>query len=262
MLEMNDLSHWDLVDEFTAREAACLIFGFDPNDPSAPTWKVEPLLKRMRESYSRSAIGVVLYLQSEGEWNPEWEKDFEQGFTEEEFTEKWGQDFGGAVNISAFMELMGRRLTFFYLSTERQSSDLRPSEEVMTRLSAEFDQDTFRRPEISQWLSIFKIESKYRFDRSCALEPSGSPKTHAANTPKMRLQEDWIIEKIRELDHNPEQLPPPSHRGGVKATVKKYALEYRDTNGRSLFPSAETYDNVWERLRKEGRIAGGHLKSS
>lgn len=261
MLEMTDLSHWDLVDEFTAREAACLIFGFDPNDPSAPTWKVEPLLKRMRESYSRSAIGVVLYLQSEGEWNPEWEKEFEQGFTEEEFTEKWGQDFRGGVNISAFMELMGRRLTFFYLSTERQSSDLRPSEDVMTRLSAEFDQDTFGRPEISRWLALFKIESQYQFDRSGAPETSRSAETPAANIPKMRLQEDWIVAKIRELGHNPEQLPPTSHLGGVKATVKKHALEYRDSNGRSLFPSARTYGNVWERLRKEGRIGGGHLKS-
>lgn len=231
-----DLSHWDLVDEFTARETACLIFGMDPNDPRAPTWKVEPLLRRMRESYSRTVAGVVIELTRDPH-NPD------------------------DLKPSNFMELMGRGLTFFYLRTERQADELWPVEDAIARLEGSFEQERFSRPEISRWLSLFRIESKYRFDRSAGPEPSHSEETAAVHIPKMRLQEDWIIEKVRELGHEPDQLPPATSKGGVKAAVKEHALKYRQRDGKPLFTQS-AFSAAWDRLRKEGRIAGGHLKSS
>ncbi len=208
-----DLSRWDLVDEFTAREAACLILGFDAHDPNAPTWAIEPILKRMRESYSRTAIGVVLDLQHDKD-NPE------------------------GVKVSNFMELLGHKLQFFYLSTERQSSDLRPSEDVMARLSAGFDQDTFRRPEISRWLSLFQIKSKYQFEKSAeadanvesahtVLSDDGSVLPPDATRREKNVNQKRVAEAILVISHelgygHPRDMKP--HRGktpGPKQAILK-----------------------------------------
>lgn len=140
----NDLSRWDLVDEFTAQQAACLILGFDPNNPDAQTWATEPLLIRMRESYQRTVIGVVFKLR-EDDSNVE-----------------------GINVVGEFMELMGRRLMFFYLDTERHAEDVHQAEDAINRLSGWFDQEKFRRPEIARWLSLFEIESQYQFDKDAA----------------------------------------------------------------------------------------------
>ncbi len=171
-----NLSRWDLADEFTANEAACLMLGFDPHNPDAPTWAIKPILKRMRGSYQRTAIGIVLSLQED--------KDSPEG-----------------LKVSNFMELMGRKLTFFYLETDRQSSDLRPSDEVITRLSAGFEQDTFRRPEIARWLSLFQIESKYQFQAHSQDANGGpdslSPSCDATTDPEPHAQYETVRERIQ-----------------------------------------------------------------
>lgn len=231
-----NLSRWDLADEFTANEAACLMLGFDPHNPDAPTWAIEPILKRMRESYRRTAIGIVLSLQED--------KDSPEG-----------------LKVSNFMELMGRELTFFYLETDRQSSDLRPSDEVMTRLSAGFEQDTFRRPEIARWLSLFQIESKYQFDMTSAPEQTSEPKTLApeptqiVRSSKVEMRARRLVEIAIGCGFSTPNLPSRVGRNpGPKAQILAEALKHKDLR---FTPS--TRKAAWEFASKRGWLLDGGL---
>lgn len=223
-----NLSRWDLIDEFTAQQAACLMLGMDPNDPKASTWETEPILIRMRESYQRTAIGIVFKLR-EDDSNPE-----------------------GVKMVGDFMELMGRRLSFFYFETERQAEDVRQADDVITRLSGWFDQETFRRPELVRWLSLFQIQSQYQFDLDAVPENFTEPSV--THKPKMRLQEDWVIEQIKARGFDPTNLPESTAKGGVRSLAWATA-----SHEKKLFPSKSTFDHTWQRLRDDNRIMGGEL---
>lgn len=221
-----NLSRWDLVDEFTAKEAACLILGLDAHDPAAPTWAVEPILKRMRESYERTAICMVLDLQQD--------KNNQEG-----------------LKVRNFMELMGRKLMFFYFETERQSGDLRPTDEVTDRLCKWFDQDTFRRPEIARWLSLFSIESKYPFDPS--QQPERGTESIKTNSERPIPIIEARVKRLQEIatglgfqvPNLPERV---GKQPGPKARIKELALK-----DAALFTAA-TFEQAWQ---KSGLKDGG-----
>lgn len=57
------MSHWDYADEFTGREAAHLIAGFDPSSRDYETeYKILPIIKRMKKSYYRTVSEFVFQL--------------------------------------------------------------------------------------------------------------------------------------------------------------------------------------------------------
>jgi hypothetical protein len=212
------------------------MLGFDPNNPNAPTWAIEPILKRMRESYRRTAIGIVLSLQED--------KDSPEG-----------------LKVSNFMELMGRKLTFFYLETNRQSSELRPSDDVMTRLSEGFEQDTFRRPEIARWLSLFQIESQYQFDMTSAPEPTAEPKplapepTQIAKTSIVEMRAKRLVKIAIGFGYSPPNLPKRVGRNpGPKPKILAESLKHKDL---SFTPA--TSEAAWELASKMGWLRDGGL---
>lgn len=68
--------------------------------------------------------------------------------------------------------------------------------------------------------------------------------------PKLRVQEERILELLKEHGYQPTALPlPPSGLAGPKAEVKKAALKEP-----KLFTS-NTFDKAWERLRGMDEIA-------
>lgn len=225
-----NLSRWDLIDEFTAQQAACLMLGMDPNDPKASTWETEPILIRMRESYQRTAIGIVFKLR-EDDSNPE-----------------------GVKMVGDFMELMGRRLSFFYFETERQAEDVRQADDVITRLSGWFDQEMFRRPELVRWLSLLEIESQYQFDKDAAPSVSGESTLQIQEQPKVErvsiieTRAKRLVLIAKNLGHQVPNLPQRVGRNpGPKAEILKESLTHKDLR---FTPS--TAKAAWDFASKEG----------
>jgi len=84
--------------------------------------------------------------------------------------------------------------------------------------------------------------------------PAIQPQMNMADKPKprmkMREQEEAILDKLRELGHDPLALPKPAPgERGIKADVKN-ALEHS-----ILFGKKNTkFEKAWERLRKDKDI--------
>ncbi|MDO9273348.1 MAG: hypothetical protein Q7T94_10065 [Rugosibacter sp.] len=66
---------------------------------------------------------------------------------------------------------------------------------------------------------------------------------------KLRAQEDAILEKIRQLQHQPDALPKnESGKLGIKSAVRA------ELNNNPLFSGSTVFDKAWERLRGFGQI--------
>lgn len=68
--------------------------------------------------------------------------------------------------------------------------------------------------------------------------------------PKMRQQENVIIDAIKKLGHDPQKLPKnPAGKPGVKAKVRELIQHP------PLFDNPDIFDNAWERLSKYKEIS-------
>lgn len=73
-----------------------------------------------------------------------------------------------------------------------------------------------------------------------------------AAAPKQRMQEQRIVDMLKEQDHDPLNLPKRGPgRSGAKAEIRAIALLEP-----ALF-SKNSFDKAWDRLRKGGEIVGG-----
>ncbi len=77
-------------------------------------------------------------------------------------------------------------------------------------------------------------------------------KTTTAPVPKQRAQENRILELLASKGHDPMKLPDREPgRPGVKSEIRALALV-----DRGLY-TAGTFDDAWQRLRDDDRVAGG-----
>jgi hypothetical protein len=70
-----DLSHWDLVNKFTLREAACLAGGIEPlaykDLPAEQTARADLIYRELAAAYSMAESAVSFALNSEGRFDPD-----------------------------------------------------------------------------------------------------------------------------------------------------------------------------------------------
>jgi len=225
---MSDLSRWDLVDSFSAKEAACLALGFDPNDPNAPAWKIEPIVRAMRKHYEMCAAFVVINRR----------------------TDPTDPD-GVKVEISRpAADLIGKKLMFQWLSSEAGSVCQDHAEEIH-RLTLWFESEQFLRSQLTKYFAGVGIEPKYRFDAT-QRESDGAK----VNEPRIERPASIIETRInrlfeiaRQLGYEPPQLPARDGKSpGPKAKIKDLALREP-----ALFTES-TFQAAWE---KSGLKDGG-----
>lgn len=310
------VTRWNLVNEFTAREAACLAIGIDPGDPEGAVRKADPVVRRMRQDYGMQLGFATLVLVQDDR--------------------STSQQLPQRQPRPPLEGLVGRRLRSMWLSP----LDVRgiTARESILQLADRFDNEMFSRSEIRDYFESIGLESEYAFDPSrldpaslrdddgdgdgggepvvdervvelrddveitafvdrgsdgldAAREESTSTSEYpelkqmrlrvtgyrglmkAARRPmikaarvrppnervfvqKMRLQEERIIEILRSLGLEPTALAPTMRGRSDKMRVRDLALA-----DSSLFLSATVFEQAWQRLRKDGRIAGGRPRN-
>lgn len=127
---MEDLSHWDAAEDFSAAEAAALIAGFDPHGPDAAVHKAAPALARLSEGH-RVAIALVT--------QPEFTR---AGFERQRAMAVWSH------------ALISTRLDFY--AAHQSAQWFRGSD-------GDFERQRFARAELHRWISVVELLSKYQF---------------------------------------------------------------------------------------------------
>lgn len=144
-----DLLHWNFQNNFSAREAAALILGLDPNSPNIEEWRLDAVLRRMQRDYK-----AILNAHSERYVYDDDEYEHEE--TLELLDEARSLD---ATLSSVWMELL---VDFLY---EDRSDD--PDAEFDDWLSdphqTDFNSQMFSRREIDRWLKTIGLVSRYEF---------------------------------------------------------------------------------------------------
>lgn len=223
---MKDLSHWDFDEEFSAKEAALLIRGLDPNDSSIPD--DDPVLRRLRDAYEKAMLELQIHHDSSLDLHTSDER------------QEWLATLDPEMLHSTGMTITDE---FLY------------SEWMYRGMGNDLFSQKFARTELARWLQAIGKKSQYQFDTALPtikpeLEPSKTPVA-----PKMQRQETRIIELLQANGFDPLELPTRKGRGdGAKSIVKDLAIQER-----GLFTSS-TFDAAWDRLRKDGRLAGGGLE--
>jgi hypothetical protein len=217
---MIDISHWDFTDVFTAKEAAALIRGLDPNGSDIP--ETDPVLSRIRAAYHKAL---------------EWHR----------------------VHFSSSLDLDEREeLDSMYLQCMAMSTTGIVYEAWMQKdLGSQLHFQKFSRAELARWLAADGKASKYSFHASTPNAESDQSTACNRVPPKGQRQEERIIELLRTKGYDPSQLPKRPRQGygsGVKAEMKSLALREPQ-----LFTES-TFNKAWDRLRKNGCIAGGNLE--
>ncbi len=72
---MESLYHWNLAEEFSAKEAASLMVGIDPAHPYPDWWLSKPISERIKNNYEAT---LKKYLDNFDEFSPEGMKLFKQ----------------------------------------------------------------------------------------------------------------------------------------------------------------------------------------
>ncbi len=194
---MMDLSRWDRINKFTAKEAAALILGYDPIDPEAPLWKTVPVLKEMRAAYEDAVMYVVVTLnQYEGDPN--------------------------AVSLDTEgLEFMGESLQSFYISTPKFDEQIfGPLANHVHRFSEWFDScEKFSRPEIVRWLAAKGIKSDYEFDLT------RMPGLSLEDRQRLKLSESQVAEIRSKLHAGSTQAALAREYGVSRRTIQNYTKD-------------------------------------
>ena len=221
---MKDLSHWDFDDEFSAKEAALLIRGLDPNDTDIPD--SDPVLRRLESAYEGALFELKVHHESSLEAHTSDER----------------KEWLATLNPE-LLHCTGMTITDEFLY----------SEWMFRRMGDNLGAQKFSRMELARWLKATGRKTLYQFDTALPpVKPEEVNKTPVP--PKMQRQEDRIIELLQTNGFDPLNLPTRNGRGdGAKSIVRKLAEQESD-----LRFTTSTFDAAWDRLRKEGRLAGGH----
>jgi hypothetical protein len=142
---MEDLSHWDAVEDFNAGEAAALIAGVDPHDPGAPQFKAVPALARIAEAYEFARRVVAGHPMNRDEFH--------------------------LLRASHhFAHTLASVRIECYPSNQKESWPGDPDRnwELPKQFRGEygrFESQRFSRTELHRWLFEVNIPSKYQFER-------------------------------------------------------------------------------------------------
>jgi len=136
---MDELSHWDFADVFTASEASALMLGIDPNSPDAESRKLKPVIERMESSYGKAWVHYAFW---------------DGGIYDED---KWAEILHVPEQLHSVDLIANKELgeeAFGKWAADKTQSD--------------FWKQFFSRAELARWLSAIGLKSLYSFERGQA----------------------------------------------------------------------------------------------
>lgn len=103
--------------------------------------------------------------------------------------------------------------------------------------------------DLNKWLAIMEPRMSYTFPMPAKPERSKHQSDDRSEiprpVPRSRAQEDAILNTLRDLGFNPQQLPQP--KPGKRSAAKNAA--------RSKLPyTSNMFDKAWKRLQHDGRV--------
>jgi hypothetical protein len=225
---MKDLSHWNFDEEFSAKEAALLIRGLDPNDSSIPD--DDPVLRRLRDAYEMAMLELQIHHDSCLDVHTADER------------QEWLASLEPEMLHSVGMTITDEFLYF---------------EWMFRGMGNNLFGQKFARTELARWLKAIGKTSQYPFDTSLSTVKPEPESGNSPVAPKMQRQEARIIQLLVHNGYEPTKLPDRPRKGhgnGVKSEIQELALKERD-----LF-TLSTFRKAWDRLRSEERLLGGELE--
>ncbi|GAC1505472.1 MAG: hypothetical protein NVS1B6_13390 [Steroidobacteraceae bacterium] len=134
---MEDLSNWDFAVDFTARDAAALMLGFEPPQTSTELGAIRPVIERMKDSYGSA------HFYHENTLNP---KDEE-------------------IEPTLPIDRLESKAMLSRLNAPEGSYGIEFYYWLIDDLASHFDRQLFTRKELARWLCAIDMKSVYNFDR-------------------------------------------------------------------------------------------------
>lgn len=205
---MHDLTNWDTTDEFTATEAASLIVGFDPNDPAAPQFKAQPILREIAEGH-RVARAM-----------------FATPITADEFRRQRASRFFEHALVSVLFDAFPLNQK---VSSPGDPDCIYELPRHLRGMAGELAQQHFARAEIARWLGVKGIESKYKF--ASAPKAAPPPTVERAAGP---LTSEEIAEIINAHRDGESAVSIAKRYGKTRQSIDKIIKAHREPSGNGI----------------------------
>lgn len=196
--EMEDLSHWDGDEDFSAGEAAALIAGVDPHNPNTSQYRVEKILTRIGEGYEMARKFVAGH-----------------PMTPEEFRIWRASRLFAHALSSVRVECYPVNQKAPWPTDPDRNWD-HPKQ--FRGEYGDFEQQRFARAELIRWLGEIKLPSKYQFQRPQVAGPAPIIKS-----PSLAVAE--AKNEVNTLDQQPSQTRTAN--AGPKFGMRRGALVER-----------------------------------
>ncbi|MFC7462819.1 hypothetical protein [Hydrogenophaga defluvii] len=178
---MADLSHWDLAETFTGREAAYLLMGVDPSGPDADKFSARHLQERLETAY-QGAIGRAAF----------------EGYIEPCFS----YDAPEPEHLMPEAAVLRSVALWANLERFREHGDTASFTGWLEYRDVSFHGQRFSRHELSRWLRENGLKSAYRFDLGSPAHASsheGNGATPQAEKPLSNRERDTLLTIIAVL---------------------------------------------------------------
>ncbi len=174
---MADLSHWDLAETFTGREAAYLLMGVDPSGPEAYKRDIHHVLRRLGRA--RDSANKVA-------WRHIARKELGEAF-----------EYLKCPKSFLFSEALESNLEFFACDVD--DGALEDYLNNPPRVSEEF----FARYEFARWVRENNVPSIYQFDLQASVP--AKPSESCATVPQAAMQAE--LDSMRAMVENMSAAP-------------------------------------------------------
>lgn len=199
---MTDLSHWDFAENFDGYDAAALILGLEPRQSEDEQGRVNVVLERLELHYTYARERLISEVACTPEFAPLSDAEQRHDLQSVEMKKQFHLSKSIGSDCSFFLE---------WLTNNR---------------AAGFNRQEFSRQDISKWIMVIGMPTKYSFDRSNSEITASHPKWPWGN-------------------HHTTAL------GHLEAAARKYWINYDPLDN----TSAETNVRVSEWLQSERKAS-------
>ncbi|BAO81827.1 outer membrane receptor protein, mostly Fe transport [Serpentinimonas raichei] len=165
---MADLSHWDLAEIFTGRDAAYLMMGVDPSDPEASKRSAAHVLRRMETAFDGAIEHAMFDLYHDSERDDE-------------------------SDLMPYHAILGSEARRKSYGPFRKYDDREPLEKWLKSSESGVQNEEFSRAELARWVRENGLKSAYQFDLEAsvpATQSASGATVPQAETPAQGTADD------------------------------------------------------------------------